>query len=245
MVTTLLKDKLKAMSIHLAISIILAILCYLIITQIWYAAPLFKATGVFKIFVIILSVDLVLGPLLTFIVYKKYKRTLRNDLLVIAIIQLSALGYGLYSTYEARPVWIAYVADRFELVGANELIEDPDHIMLLPKTGPKYRYVQIANLTVEEGVDMFITETKYGIRPAQRPKLYRDFENARPLIVSNSSELSKLIEYNTADTVKKVLQKYPQADSFLPLEASAQDMTVLINRKANGAVVAIVDLRPW
>ncbi len=43
--------------------------------------------------------------------------------------------------------------------------------------------------------------------------------------------------------VEKTLAKYPKATAFLPMKASAVDMTVLINKQ--GEVVKIVDLRPW
>ena len=43
--------------------------------------------------------------------------------------------------------------------------------------------------------------------------------------------------------VENILAKYPQATAFLPMKASAVDMTVLIDQKAN--VVKIVNLRPW
>ena len=43
--------------------------------------------------------------------------------------------------------------------------------------------------------------------------------------------------------VAKTLAKCPQATAFLPMKASAVDMTLLINDE--GEVVKIVDLRPW
>ncbi|WP_227692033.1 TfpX/TfpZ family type IV pilin accessory protein [Psychrobacter immobilis] len=244
MISAVIKDKMKATFIHLGISVILALICYMIITNAWYPAPLFKATDVSKIFIMILAVDLVLGPLLTFIVYKKNKKTLIMDLSVIALFQLSALGYGLYSVYEARPVWIAYVVDRFELVRVNELIDDPEHPMVLPTFGPEYRYVDISTNNPNEQLDIIMTETNYGIKPAQRPKLYRDFEAAKPLIIKNSLQLAALNQYNSSIKIDEILKKYPQADSFLPL-TSNKDMTVLINNNKGGTVVAIVDLRPW
>ncbi|WP_336217783.1 TfpX/TfpZ family type IV pilin accessory protein [Psychrobacter okhotskensis] len=244
MISAVIKDKMKATFIHLGISVILALICYMIITNAWYPAPLFKATDVSKIFIMILAVDLVLGPLLTFIVYKKNKKTLIMDLSVIALFQLSALGYGLYSVYEARPVWIAYVVDRFELVRVNELIDDPEHPMVLPTFGPEYRYVDISTNNPNEQLDIIMTETNYGIKPAQRPKLYRDFEAAKPLIIKNSLQLAALNQYNSSIKIDEILKKYPQADSFLPL-TSNKDMTVLINKNKGGTVVAIVDLRPW
>lgn len=244
MLSVAIKDKLKATLTHLALSAILVVVSYTIITRIWYPTPLFKATDVSKIFIMILVVDLILGPLLTFIVYKKNKITLVMDLAVIALFQLAALSYGLYSVYETRPVWIAYIADRFELVRANELIEDPEHPMVLPTFGPEYQFVDIATDDPEEQVDILLTETQYGIKPAQRPNFYREFEAAKPFIIKNSLQLAELNQYNSSIKIDEILKKYPQADSFLPL-TSNKDMTVLINKNKGGTVVAIVDLRPW
>ncbi|WP_201631725.1 TfpX/TfpZ family type IV pilin accessory protein [Psychrobacter immobilis] len=244
MLSVAIKDKIRAAFIHLLISAVLVIASYLIITEIWYPAPFFKATDVSQIFILILIVDLILGPLLTFIVYKKNKKTLIMDLSVIALLQLSALAYGLYSVYEARPVWIAYIVDRFELVQANELIDDPEHPMILPKMGPEYRYVDITTNSISEQLEIFTTETTYGISPIQRPKFYRDFEAAKSLVIKNSLQLAALNQYNSSIKIDEILKKYPQADSFLPL-TSNKDMTVLINKNKGGTVVAIVDLRPW
>lgn len=244
MLSVTVKDKLKAAFIHLFVSAVLVILSYLIVTQFWYPAPFFSATGVSQIFILIVIVDLVLGPLLTFIVYRKNKETLVTDLCVIALLQISALAYGLYSVYEARPVWIVYIIDRFELVQANELIDDPAHPMTLPTMGPEYRYVDITTSSTSERLEIFTTETTYGISPIQRPKFYRDFAEAKPLIIRRSLSLEDLNQYNDRLKTEAVLQAYPNADGFLPLVAS-KDMTVLIDKQSGGSVVAVVDLRPW
>ena len=52
------------------------------------------------------------------------KKSLKMDLAVIIIIQLSALFYGIYSIFEGRPAWLAYNVDRFELVRNNEIVDD-------------------------------------------------------------------------------------------------------------------------
>jgi len=241
----LFQDKLKAFAIHLAISLILVLSTYVVIHFLWYPAPLFKATDAGKILVMILIVDLILGPLLTLVVYKKHKKTLKMDLTIIALIQLSALSYGLYSVYEARPVFIAYVVDRFDLVRANDILEVDEQIHHLPKLGPEYTYVDLMELNATEKLDSILDETTYNISPAQRPKFYNNFELAKPLIIEKSQNLILLNDYNSSTEVKKILQKYPKADSFLPLKANAVDMTALIDKKHNGNVIAVVDLRPW
>lgn len=243
--TKLFRDKLKAFVMHLAISLILVLAVYFLIHFLWYPAPLFKATNTGKIFIMILLVDLVLGPLLTFIVYKKNKKTLRMDLTIIVLIQLSALGYGLYSVYEARPVLMAYIADRFELVRVNDIIEDDEHEYNLPKLGPQYVYVDLERLNASEKLDSILKETEYNISPAQRPKFYNKFDLAKPLIVKNSQDVALLNNYNDSVKVTNILKKYPLADSFLPLKANAVDMTILIDRENQGKIIKIVDLRPW
>lgn len=38
------------------------------------------------------------------------------DLTVIAVLQLGALSYGLWTVAEGRPAWLVFAVDRFELV---------------------------------------------------------------------------------------------------------------------------------
>ena len=61
-------------------------------------------TGAGKLFLMMLGVDIILGPILTFIIYQKNKKSLKFDLFIIACIQISAIGYGVYSMYGGRPV---------------------------------------------------------------------------------------------------------------------------------------------
>ncbi|MEG2357540.1 TfpX/TfpZ family type IV pilin accessory protein [Acinetobacter sp.] len=237
------KDKFKAASLHLLISCVLAFFCFIVVFFVLYPSSLAQATGVSALFLIMLGVDVVLGPMLTFIVYKKYKKTLKMDLLVIAIIQLSALLYGGYAMHQGRPVWIAYTADRFELVRANEIVEEsqdyPVSLFI-----PQYIFVDTQPKTAKEQISMMLEEVQSNISPAQQPKYYRPFSQAKFDIQTKSKELEDLNHYNTAIAVEQVLKKYPEATAWLPLKASAMDMVVLVN-KQQGKVIKIVNLRPW
>ncbi len=238
-----LKDKFKATSVHLLISFILAIICYLLIKQM-YPSPLLTATGVLSIFMMMMAIDLVVGPLLTFIVYKVPKKTLKMDLTVIAILQASALCYGMYSMYQGRPAWVTYVIDRFELVRANEMVENPDYSIKPKPLGVSYHYAEFT-VTPENRFEMFMQES-YGAGPQNRPDFYRPLNQATPLLLKKSKPLTELNEYNDDNKVKSVLKSYPNATAYLPLKASSVDMTVLVNTKNNDVkIVEIVDLRPW
>lgn len=243
---SLIKDKLRAASIHLLISLFLALICFLLVYLVWYPNPLVKVTGVGGLFLMMLVIDLILGPAFTFIVYKKFKRTLKLDLCVIAIIQLSAMIYGVYVMYEGRPVWIAFAGDRFELVKANDLVDSDvnyDSNITNLSFGPKYIFVDM-KLAPTQKLDMMLKEAQYGISPIQRMEYYKTFELATLEIRKHAQPLSILNEYNNSYQVKTVLSQYPQATAWLPLKANVVDMVVLINQK-HDEVIKIVDLRPW
>ena len=242
----LIKDKFRAASIHLLISLFLALICFLLVYLVWYPSPLVVATGVGGLFLMMLGIDLVLGPTFTFIVYKKFKKTLKFDLCVIAIIQLSAMIYGVYSMYEGRPVWIAFAGDRFELVKANDIVDSDvnyDSTIKNSSFGPKYIFVDM-KLAPTQKLDMMLKEAQYGISPVQRMEYYKPFELATLEIRAHAQPLSILKEFNNPHQINSVLSQYPQATAWLPLKANAVDMVVLINQKRD-EVIKIVDLRPW
>ncbi len=117
--------RIKAFLMHLAVSAVIALLAVLLVFQIWYPAPLHEALGVTDIFLLLPLVDVILGPLLTLLVFKLGKKTLIMDLAVIACLQLAALGYGLWTVAEGRPAWIVYNADRFDVSNGGGYRQPP------------------------------------------------------------------------------------------------------------------------
>ncbi|MEC8887132.1 MAG: TfpX/TfpZ family type IV pilin accessory protein [Pseudomonadota bacterium] len=240
--------RLKFFLSHLSISAMIALLVISIVFFIWYPSPLAVAVGVTYIFLMLIAIDVVVGPILGFIIYKEGKKSLKFDLTVVILLQLSALSFGVYSIAQGRPVWVSYVVDRFELVRNNDLIND--HIdQALPQYQkpswfkPKYVGVVVADNVEQRNNDLF-AEVMGGISLAQRPERYVDLKQVKPLIQQRSQDLGLLKNYNDSNQVEKVLAKYPMSTAFVPLKANAVDMTVLIN-KEKGEVGKIVDLRPW
>ena len=83
--------KIKAALIHLFISIIVIGLFFAMVYFIWYPKPFFDISGVIEPFKLLIFVDVIVGPLLTLIVYKKGKKNLKLDISIIAVFQLVAL----------------------------------------------------------------------------------------------------------------------------------------------------------
>jgi hypothetical protein len=243
-----MSKRLKFFLTHLLISLLIALVVVGVVFFIWYPNPLASAVGVTYIFLMLLVIDVILGPLLGLLVYKESKKMLKFDLSVIIIIQIAALCYGIYNLEQGRPAWLVFHADRFELVRKNDIILDgidqaQPQFQRVSWTGPQFVAVKSAVSTQQRQNDMF-TEVLGGISLAQQPDRYIELTQAKNQIQKRALPLLELQQYNQKTKVEKTLAKYPKADAWLPLKANALDMVVLVN-KESASIIKIVDLRPW
>ena len=243
-----MSKRLKFFFSHLSISFLITLLVVGLVFFIWYPSPLATAVGVTHIFLMLLVIDVILGPLLGLLVYKEGKKTLKFDLSVIILIQIAALCYGVFSIEQGRPAWLVYNVDRFELVRKNELV-DTNIQQAQPQFQkpswfkPQYVAAEFAKDTQQRNDDMF-AEVFSGISIAQRPERYVELTQAKNQIQQRALPLKELEQYNSKTHVEKTLAEYPKADAWLPLKANAEDMVVLVN-KEYASIIKIVDLRPW
>lgn len=241
-------EHLKFFLSQLSISVLIALLVMSVVFLLWYPAPLATAVGVTHIFLMMLAIDVVIGPVLAFIVYKQDKKNLKNGLEHYYCHSNCALCYGVYSIEQGRPVWLAYNVDRFEVIRNNEVIEDNisqalSQYQQVSWLRPQLVGVEFARDASIRSDDMFV-EVLGGISIAQKPERYVPMAEVKHQIQQRAQNLELLKQFNDQQSVQKILAKYPQADAFVPLKATAVDMTVLID-KEKGEVVKIVDLRPW
>ena len=118
------KDKLIAFLIHLTISTAIIGVVFALIFFFWYPPPYFEANGAWSVISVLVMVDLVMGPVLTLVLFKKGKPGLILDLCIIAAVQLTALIYGINVVYGERPYYLVFAVDRFEVVGKIEIDAD-------------------------------------------------------------------------------------------------------------------------
>ena len=243
-----MSKRLKFFFSHLSISFLIALLVIGLVFFVWYPAPLAKAVGVTNIFLMMLAIDVIVGPILGWLVYQEGKKTLKFDLSVIILIQIAALCYGVFSIEQGRPAWLVYNVDRFELVRKNELV-DTNIQQAQPQFQqpswfkPQYVAIEFAKDIQQRNDEMF-AEVLGGISIAQRPERYVELTQVTTQIQQRALPLKELEQYNPKTDVEKTLAKYPKADAWLPLKANAIDMVVLVN-KESASIIKIVDLRPW
>ena len=116
----------QASGLHLLISIAIAVAVLALMLSLWYPGQLFEASGGNDLLIILVSVDVVVGPLITLIIFRSGKPGLKFDLAVIGALQIAALAYGMHAVYLARPAFMVFVRDQFQMVSAAQL--DPEEL---------------------------------------------------------------------------------------------------------------------
>lgn len=240
--------RVRAFLIHLAASAVAALLALGLVFGLWYPHPLQKVVGVTTLYLLLIGVDLVIGPLLTLVVYKPKKKSLKFDLATIVLLQLAAMSYGLWSVAEGRPVWLVYSVDRFDLLQAYQI-----DTRNLAKAKPEFRELSWVGplwaaaprpRDIEQDRAALFEAVFGGVDLSQRPDLYEPLEAEAENIRKRALSLDSLKRFNSPEAVEAILANFPDADGYLPMKGRLEAVTVLIERKS-ARVVAIVDLKPW
>jgi len=118
-----MRFRLKAFSLHLLSSAAVLTLILGCLYFGWYRWPGWYLTDVAKVVVVMICVDVVLGPTLTLIIanQKKSRRELTRDIGLIVAVQLCALTYGSVSLWSGRPLYYAFSENVLQLVQAYDI----------------------------------------------------------------------------------------------------------------------------
>ena len=172
----------KASGIHFLISLV--VFCFLlsIILLVWYPGLLFQLNGGWEGLRIVIGVDLVLGPLLTLIVYKEGKPSLKFDLTSIAIFQSLCLAAGVWMVYEERPVVLAFEYDTIYSLSAREFKDYGNEMDSLEDFAGKYPRQVFLDLPADDSQALdFAFERQFNGSP-----LYAESARYRPLPQDNN-----------------------------------------------------------
>src|SRR5271168_3697202 len=92
----------------------------------WYHWPGWYLADMPAVLAIMVGVDVVLGPLLTFIIADpaKARRVLARDLGCIVLVQLIAFTYGTITLWNGRPLYYAFSVNCLSVVQAQDLERD-------------------------------------------------------------------------------------------------------------------------
>lgn len=245
----------KACAIHLAISACIGTVVIATMLLVWYPGPFFTAMGGNDLVLILLGVDVVLGPLVTFVIFDPKKRLalLRLDLAIIGTIQAAALAYGVSVIAEVRPVYMVFTVDRFDLVAANDIrdeelarVKDP-RFASIPWGRP--RTIAVKSPTEPREQMRIIESALAGADLQTFPQYYVEYGTlaARALKASKPYSVLRRRHPEALSLLDRRLAELGRREDevrFLPLKARKTDYCVLIDAKG-GEVLGFLELYPW
>lgn len=225
-------------SAHFGASVLVGAGASLLIFKLWYPAPFAGISGALSLFVLLVSVDVVLGPALTAVAAApaKPKRVFVRDLMVIVLLQLAAFGYGIHTIALARPVALVFEVDLMRLISAADIepgaeASAPPALRRLSWAGP----VLMAAALPPEGDEKLkaIERALAGIHLAMQPVYWREYASQADRAWRVARPVANLISQyaDAAADVRRVAGSAGVATEslrFLPLTSRHADWVVLL-----------------
>ena len=212
------REKLVACAIHFSVTLVVAFAAAGFIFLVWYPAPFGEMLGGTRLFLILSGCDIVLGPLLSLVIYnsRKPKRELITDYVVVGAVQLAALIYGMYVVAVARPAFIVFSKDRLEVVSALD-IDDADlaeakepRFAHRPWSGPELVAAVVENKDKNDALNRALQ----GKDVSARPKFYEPYESQLDAIKRQVQPIATL------------LAKFPDSKSVVEAALLDHELTI-------------------
>ena len=231
-------NRIKAALIHFAISVVVFAIFLSLVYFIWYAYPFNLTQGIAEIVYLMAGIDIVLGPLLTLVVFNAAKKGLKMDLTIIGSVQVAALIYGAFIIYSERPAWIVFAVDRFEVVGINEvdaskLVDKSLNIGVFDK--PRIVYAEIP--TGEEANDILFAAIDGGADIDRHAQLYRQYVDNIDLIKPRMNDI------NAHSGVEKAVGENDKVKWF-PVKGKNKNIVAIVD-KETAEVENYLIIPPW
>jgi hypothetical protein len=248
------RSRTRLAAIHLAIGAALVggILAAMLWT--WYPEPFFHASGALGLAFITLGIGVLAGPLLTWIVARpgKAAHLVRFDLVVIGLVQVVAVGCGAWVIAQARPAYLLFVRDRFEITNADELGDAQlkraaPGFSTRPWSGPRLAAAALP-LDGDQRMEVMLASLS-GMDLRVFPQHYVPYESEVPMVREKARPIGELRARHpeageVIDRAVHATQLDEASLAYLPLRGRKADMAVLVER-ATGRVAGYAPVDPW
>lgn len=250
-ITLKIKNRYWAFGLHLLLSLpFISIVLYLVLGW-WQPEPYLSADGGWAMLAVMLMVFIVIGPVLTFLVYKPGKWGLRFDLVVIGLLQISTLCFGTYIFYSERPVFLVFAVDRFTLISMDDFDHgDLKQVQWLDESGRGPRKVFAKLPDDQQQREALMNEVMTGKPDIEfRAEYYRAFDVNLVKVLNRSYDISRLAQssqYKRRSITAFNKKHCPRLEdcAYYPLIGKKRDMILVLNRE-DGSVIGAINISPW
>jgi hypothetical protein len=245
------REKFRAVLLHFLVTLAIAAVAAAVIFFVWYPDPFQAMLGGTKFFLLISACDVVLGPLISLVIYnsRKSRRELITDYSIVGVVQLAAFVYGVVAIANARPAYVAFVIDRFEVVLADDLKDEDllaakDPYRTRPKWGPELVATQ-SPTDIKERNDLLFAGLQ-GRDIQTFPRYYVAYEAAREQIKRRAQPMEALYKHHpeARQLVADAKLAVPESElRWLPIRGRSF-WTVLLDANG-GPPLAYLPLDPY
>jgi hypothetical protein len=182
--------RLKAFSLHLLSSATVLTLILACLYFGWYHWPGWYLTDVTTVVLVMIGVDVVLGPTLTLIIANKNKprRELTRDVGMIVAVQLCALTYGSVQLWNGRPLYYVFSENSLSVVQAYDIDDEEadlgrrQNAALAPHwySLPRWAWAPLPQDPKE--LQAITSETASGAAVISMPRYYKPWEQGLPAL---------------------------------------------------------------
>jgi hypothetical protein len=220
----------RAGAIHLALSAVFVGLVLLLTLLFWSPLPYFWVSGACFIVLLLASIDLCLGPVLTTFIFKAGKKRLKLDLTIIAAVQIAALIYGAHTLYDGRIAYMVFTGESFVMVRASDM-----DVNALKNAKAEYQTNPFSFKWVSVTHEAQTAQTKNGAKDPEMfgaylyPKYYETLEsNRQDLIAANMSKNTLLSLYpEQKSKIEQIVDKYVDGLFFVIQGSTGVGLVVL------------------
>lgn len=211
----------------------------------WYPDLYFQVFDLETKFSLLVLMAILVGPVLSLIIYKKQQIQLVNDLTVIALIKYIAIFLALFLFYSQRPLLLVFAVDRFVVVQAHQVPKNtiPPNVVALMVSSKEpplvaARLFDSANLEVMMEVlsgapDIEFRPSQYELIKYQTKQIAE--ESKKWLTAGREAWMMENTEWNSRH----------EAVMPLPLVYGNDKHGVALINVMTSSIEGFIDVNPW
>lgn len=237
---------------NLLISQAIILLFLIFAYSVWFPYSFSLLGGFKKTAIMLIFVDLVLGPLLVFIIYKEGKKYLAFDINVLLAIQLGAFIFGAYSLYLKHPTYAVFTHNRFIVTNVSNVYpQQPwqEQLKSFFLSTPKFVYAKPPSNSQEHSkltLDILLNNSP---EIHLRPKYYEPLDHHIDTVFNKGIDLKTLLlNKETKEKLTPFIKKHGgdlEDYVYFPLQGNNKKNMIWVFSRNNTQPVGIINSDPW
>ena len=233
-------SKLRAFATHLLVSAAVAGGLLLLLITRWYPMPYFVADGGWQGIRLVVAVDVILGPLITLVIYNRNKSRgkLLFDYAVVGVIQACAFAFGVWTVFVSRTAMVVFADGSFYTLGADSALFQHDPYPAILESARSTPAYAVVTMPADKEARQ---ELRRESLEEQRP-LFSFLDRVGPLTPKSFQQLVEF-QLDMSDLLARHPESRPKVERFLAKHGGTIQDYVFVPVKPRYAPVVLAFAR--